>query len=111
QLPFHEVVQQANRLLHQDLCSGHFVTLAALLLDNHSHRVQFLSAGHGPTLVVRNQGKVEELPAQAIPLGIDVPLTLEQPLEIDLMPGDMVAMFSDGCSDIRNSAGEKFGQE
>jgi len=27
------------------------------------------------------------------------------------LPGDMVAMFSDGCYDARNSVGEKFGQE
>jgi hypothetical protein len=107
-----EILQQANRLLQKDLCSGHFVTLAALLLDSHMHRMQFLSAGHGPTLVVRNQaGSIEELPAQSIPLGIDVPLPLEDALQIELMPGDLVAMFSDGCYDARNAAGEKFGQE
>jgi hypothetical protein len=107
-----EIIQQANRLLQKDLCSGHFVTLAAMILDSHSHRVQFLSAGHGPTLVVRHQeGSVEELPAQSIPLGIDVPLPLENVLELELLPGDMVAMFSDGCSDSRNTAGEAFGLE
>lgn len=107
-----EVIQQANRLLHRDLCSGQFVTLAALILDTRSHRIKFMSAGHGPTLVVRNQtGSIDELPAQSIPLGIDAPIPLEDALEIELKPGDMVAMFSDGCYDARNSAGEKFGQE
>lgn len=107
-----EIFQQANYLLQKDMCSGQFVTLAAVMLDINSHIIKYISAGHGPTLVIRNKdGTVENLPAQSIPLGVDTPLTLEDVIEVKLLPGDIVAMFSDGCYEEKNDKGEAFGLE
>lgn len=107
-----EIIQQANRLLNTDLCGGQFVTLAALMPDLRTHRVKFISAGHGSTLLFHNkEGTVEELPAQSIPLGIEVPLKFEQELEFTMQPGDMVVMLSDGCFECKNQEGDRYGLE
>ena len=107
-----EIIQQANRLLNADLCGGQFVTLAALMLDINTHRVKYFSAGHGSTLLFRQKdGTVQELPAQSIPLGIDVPLKLEQALEFEMQPGDIVVMLSDGCYECMNPQGERYSLE
>ncbi len=107
-----EIIQRVNQLLSYDLCQGQFVTLTALVLDIKTHVAQYFSAGHGPTLVIRaGKGTVERLSAQSIPLGIEVPLNLDEAISIQLEAGDIVAMFSDGCYEAKNEEGEAFGLE
>lgn len=107
-----QIIQRVNELLAYDLSAGQFVTLTALVLDVKSHTAKYFSAGHGPTLVIRNQKEtVERLSAQSIPLGIDVPLKLDEAINVTLDPGDLVAMFSDGCYEGKNEEGEAFGLE
>lgn len=106
-----EILHQVNTLLCRDMYSGHFVTLAILKLDTESHRCHYLSAGHAPTLLVRHNGDVETIPSQGIPLGMDNPIVFDDKNEIVLLPGDMIAMFSDGCYEAKNKKGESFGLE
>jgi len=107
-----EIIQRVNQLLSNDLRSGQFVTLTALVLCMNTHTAKYFSAGHGPTLVIRKQdGTVENLEAQSIPLGIDTPLNMDPPIKFALVPGDIVAMFSDGCYEGKNDEGEAFGLE
>lgn len=107
-----EIIQKVNQLLSYDLCAGQFVTLTALVLCLNSNTAKYFSAGHGPTLVIRKkEGTVESLEAQSIPLGIDIPLKLDDAITLTLAPGDIVAMFSDGCYEGKNEEGEAFGLE
>jgi hypothetical protein len=107
-----ETIQRVNQLMSNDLAAGQFVTLTALVLSMNTHTVKYFSAGHGPTLLIRKQeGTVERLKAQSIPLGIDVPLKIEPPIKFALAPGDIVAMFSDGCYEAKNDEDEAFGLE
>jgi hypothetical protein len=104
-----EIIQRVNQLMANDLNAGQFVTLTALVLCMKSNQAKYFSAGHGPTLLIKKNAMVEKLEAQSIPLGIDVPLKIEPPIKFTIEPGDMVAMFSDGCYEGKNSAGEAFG--
>ena len=107
-----EIIQRVNQLLSNDLGAGQFVTLTALVLEVNTHKAKYFSAGHGPTLVIRKEeGTVERLQAQSIPLGIDIPLKLDDAIDLTLDPGDIVAMFSDGCYEGKNEEGEEFGLE
>jgi phosphoserine phosphatase len=107
-----DVMRVANQLLTNDMYSGKFVTLAALKLDMGAHRAEFLSAGHAPTLLIRaDSGMVETLSAQAMPMGIDVSLSMDQSIHFEMAPGDMFVMFSDGYYEWRNASGEPFGIE
>ncbi len=107
-----EIIERVNQLLHTDLRAGQFVTMTALVLCMNSHSAKYFSAGHGPTLVIsKKEGTVERLAAQSIPLGIDVPLKMEPPIKFSIAPGDIVAMFSDGCYEGKNNKDEEFGIE
>lgn len=107
-----EIIERVNYLLSRDLRAGQFVTLTALVLCMQSHTAKYFSAGHGPTLVIRKkEGTVARLEAQSIPLGIDEPLKSDPPIKFDIAPGDIIAMFSDGCYEEKNNAGEEFGIE
>jgi hypothetical protein len=107
-----EIIQRVNELMSNDLRSGQFVTLTALVLCMKTNTAKYFSAGHGPTLHIKNkEGTVERLEAQSIPLGIDVPLKMEAPIKFTLEVGDIVAMFSDGCYEGKNDKDEIFGIE
>ncbi len=107
-----EIIQRVNQLMSGDLSAGQFVTLTALVLCLNTNTAKYFSAGHGPTLVIRKKGNaVEQLDAQSIPLGIDVPLKIEPPIKFALEDGDIVAMFSDGCYEGKNNDDEAFGIE
>jgi stage II sporulation SpoE-like protein len=107
-----EIIQRVNQLMSCDLQAGQFVTLTALVLCLNTHTAKYFSAGHGPTLVIRKkEGTVERMGAQSVPLGIDVPLKMEPPIKIAMAPGDIVAMFSDGCYEGTNDDNEAFGLE
>lgn len=107
-----EIIQRVNQLMANDLKAGQFVTLTAMVLCTKSHMGKYFSAGHGPTLHIKHKDSVvEKLQAQSIPLGIDVPLEMESPIKFNIEPGDMIAMFSDGCYEGKNAEGQAFGIE
>ncbi|MCZ6526312.1 MAG: PP2C family protein-serine/threonine phosphatase [Gammaproteobacteria bacterium] len=90
--------------------SGKFVTFALLDLDIDDHTATFLSAGHAPSLIIRGEnGDIDHINAQGMPLGILDSQELEQPVTFNLQPGDLVILFSDGAYEVSNKAGEQFG--
>ncbi len=73
-------------------------------------RMTFSSAGMPPALVRRaGDGRVEELTSPGMPLG---GLADGYPeLEIELAPGDLVVLMSDGLPELPDAAGEPLGYE
>jgi serine phosphatase RsbU (regulator of sigma subunit) len=106
------VLERVNGLLHADLTDGRFVTLALVDVDAASHEVRLLSAGHGPTLHVRaSDGQVTTFGSQGLPLGIVDENSLDEPIRIQLAPGDSVVVCSDGLFEPANTRGEEYGIE
>lgn len=104
------VLDRANRLLHEDLPDGRFVTLVLVDLDAETHEAHLLSAGHGPTLHVRGQdGGVEEILAQGMPLALVDEQEMDAAVPCQLAPGDLLALCSDGVFEATNPAGELYG--
>lgn len=106
------VLERVNRLLHDDVPHGRFVTFALLELDPAAHRGVFLSAGHGPSLFVAGEsGQATSVGAQGLPLAIIEEQTMESALTFDFGPGDLIAIFSDGYSEWTDGEGREFGLE
>ena len=98
--------------LHRDIPEGKFVTLVLIDLDAESHRARLLSAGHGPTFVVRDSnGDVRTLGSQGMPLGLTEDQMMDGPIETSLEPGDLVVAVSDGFFEWADAADEAFGLE
>lgn len=101
---------RVNELLHNDIPEGKFVTLVLFDLDAESHRFSLLSAGRGPTLVVRaRQGNVENFDAQGLPLGLFGDQAMDEPIQGCLEPGDLIVAVSDGFFEWSNASDEAFG--
>ena len=106
------VLRCVNRLLHDDIPPGRFVTFALLDVDADAHEMLLLSAGHGPTLHVRaGDGQLTELGSQCLPLGVVDDQVMDEPVRIRPAPGDFVVLLSDGFLEQHNAAGEPFGME
>jgi serine phosphatase RsbU (regulator of sigma subunit) len=78
-----------------------FATLLAVALDPRTHRLRVVSAGHGPSLIRRRQGTVQELVPQkqgGLPLGILEDSDYETGTA-ELGPGDAVFISSDGIGE------------
>lgn len=105
----HSFMERLNRLVCKDTRGGQFVTFFAATLDPGRGRLRVLSAGHGPGLVLRASGVVEEVPTHGPPLGVMEDAEFDAATEIGLEGGEVLLVTSDGFFEWRNSAGEQFG--
>jgi sigma-B regulation protein RsbU (phosphoserine phosphatase) len=106
-----ECVTQANRLLCADAASGMFVTLFYLGLRPGERRVTSVNAGHNPPLWYQTRrGKLRFLDRGGLPLGVDEAGTYKTE-ELDLEPGDILLLYTDGLVDAVDATMLPFGLE
>ena len=70
--------------------------------------LSYSNAGHNYPLLIRADGRVEQLSQSGMVLGIS-PSTQYELLETKLEPGDMLALFSDGVTEACTQEGTEFG--
>ncbi len=93
--PSHLMVR-INRLLQGDLPSDRFITFVLAMLQP-SGALKLVSAGHGPTLIYRAAtGEVDRFNGDGLPLGIDENDPYLPAIELQLLPGDVLMMLTDG---------------
>jgi sigma-B regulation protein RsbU (phosphoserine phosphatase) len=86
-----------------------FVTLFLGVLDLDSHQLHFASAGHGPPTLVRC-GAARVVPQESGPaLGLEVGFDYAENA-LRLLPGDRLAVFTDGIDEAFNEAAQMFGR-
>ena len=78
---------------------GAFVTAQCCLLDTHTGRLRFSSAGHPPMLRISANGDAEEFAPTGPALGLETD-ALYTETEIALTPKDRVLLYTDGLLDI-----------
>lgn len=105
-----ERLAQANRLLYESTDSDKFVTAFYGLLDLENHRLQYSNAGHNPPVVISSEGELRRLETGGPVLGVLPSFPYEQAL-IELHPGDVLLIYSDGFSEAMNLRFEEFGEE
>jgi sigma-B regulation protein RsbU (phosphoserine phosphatase) len=105
-----ELVERLNRHIAEASASNKFITLTAARLDPVSSRLAYVNAGHNPPLLVRRDGTLEELPPGGMPLGIFGGARY-QAGEVELGPGDLLCIFSDGITECETPAAEEYGPE
>ncbi|MGO8746304.1 MAG: SpoIIE family protein phosphatase [Thermoguttaceae bacterium] len=110
-------VEDAIAMMNQEICAtavpGSFITLGLCVIDPAKHEVTVASAGHPPPIFRRSDGRVEELPSDAVaglPLGV---LTEAEYIScsVNLGPGDCLALFSDGITEATDAEDKQYGLE
>ena len=101
----------ANRRLCEQNASMQFVTAFALVLDCVTGVAAIVNAGHNPPWLQRADGAGEFLSVSpGLPLGAWDDFEYEGATLV-LMPGDSVALYTDGVTEARNAADDMFGSE
>ncbi|EGB15532.1 protein serine/threonine phosphatase with PAS/PAC(s) sensor(s) [Pseudodesulfovibrio mercurii] len=107
-----QIVTEMNRHLAEDLYgSGRFMTLFFLRLDAAGAKAQWVRAGHDPALIYCPvHDAFTELGAEAgLPLGV-LRETRYREESGELLPGQLIAIGTDGIWEARNARGEMFGK-
>ncbi len=103
-----EIVQRLNDYLCTYLPEGSFVTLACVAVDSVTGKTEMVRAGHLPALVVDASGEIRSLnTGVSWPLGIGD--LVVRPESDALLPGELLALFSDGWTDQARKSGGTLG--
>jgi len=104
-----EVLQDANDMIAADSRSGMFVTLFYGILDEQTKSLVYANAGHPPPLLMRRgEDRFRALKVTGIALGVVEGMKYEE-RQIDLMPGDILVLYTDGVNEAINDCEEQFG--
>ena len=104
-----DLAGRVNLTILRDGISNRFATLFYAELQYDSGAVRWVNAGHNPALVIRKEG-VEQLGASSLPLGM-LEISEYEEMALQLSPGEMLVVYSDGVTEAENSEGEEFGIE
>jgi serine phosphatase RsbU (regulator of sigma subunit) len=101
-------LQAANERILADTQSDQFVTVFYGVLDGASGCLTYANAGHNPGLIVGEQ--IRELGNTGIPLGMFPDMSWQQ-AQVQLSPGQLLLLYTDGIPEATNSSHEEFGDE
>jgi len=106
-----DFLESLNRLLHEDLPSERFVTMAVGLLDFEDSTLELISAGHGPLLFYLSaEDRFRSYDAQGLPLGLLPHARYGDPQTLKFASGDILVLTTDGFVEWANADDEDFGQ-
>jgi hypothetical protein len=106
-----EALERTNQILVHERRSSLFITALCARLSLPTGRLRLANAGHEPPLVIPADGSpVQAIEARGALLGAFESLGLFE-TEVELGPGDVILFYTDGVTDARSHAGERFGDE
>ena len=102
---------QVNNRLAETLADDRFITAFIGVIDPQTDQLRFHSGGQGPIFIHRAADRTwEQYKPTSFPLGA-MPLSSVRPaISTRLLPGDILAVVSDGIFEYENEKGEQFGE-
>ena len=109
--PLVQLVARLNRYASAHSLDGlRFTTAILAQYDPGTRSLNYVNAGHNAPVLRRADATLEKLEVGGVPLGIDSAAVYET-ATIDLRPGDVLILYTDGVVEAFNHAGEEFGNE
>ncbi|GAM11030.1 phosphoserine phosphatase RsbP [Geobacter sp. OR-1] len=105
-----EFARQINRELCRVVRDESFATAICGILDAGDRSVRIASAGGPSLLLIRANGRAEEVGTQGLPFGMIENAEFDE-CRIDCAPGDCLLLFTDGAVEIQDSHGQMLGPE
>lgn len=103
-------LRSVNQLFYANTADSCYATLVFAHYDDTSRRLRYANCGHYPALLFRADESLERLDPTSTVLGMfaewDCSLN-----EVQLFPGDILALYTDGVIDAMSRAGEEFGEQ
>jgi sigma-B regulation protein RsbU (phosphoserine phosphatase) len=108
ELAMRVVMHRVNRLVYESTDGDRFITTFYGLIDPDHKRLLYINAGHNPPLLLRGDGSSEMLKDGGYPLGVFVDSRYSESV-IDLDPGAVLVLYTDGVVEARNALDQEFG--
>ncbi|MGH8494575.1 MAG: ATP-binding SpoIIE family protein phosphatase [Gammaproteobacteria bacterium] len=106
-----EAFTQVNNQLAEDLPDDRFVTAFLGFLDPDTHRVAYHSGGQAPILHFHAASGESVLHGPTrLPMGVFELESSDDAQSIELAPGDILGLISDGVYEYANTRGDQFGE-
>ena len=108
-----QIIGDVNRQISRDLmASGQFITLLGVQLVPATGRLAWVRAGHEPGILYRaRENRFEILKGDGVALGLDPETVFPENETTDIVPGDVLVLYTDGIPEARNPQGIMFGRE
>lgn len=104
-----DFITKINKIFHRDSLPNLFASLLFIQLENNSHLIEYINAGHFPPLILKGR-EIIELEKGNAALGI-----ISEPeffsRRITLNTNETFIAYSDGVFEARNESGEFLGIE
>jgi serine phosphatase RsbU (regulator of sigma subunit)/catechol 2,3-dioxygenase-like lactoylglutathione lyase family enzyme len=105
-----KLLRAVNRLFCQSTTDGAFATLFFAEYDDAAGRLRYANCGHLSALLLRKDESVDRMDATATVLGIFQKWDCEIG-EQEILPGDTLALYTDGVTEALDEAMEEFGED
>ena len=103
-----QTVDHINKVLTRRAIDARYATLLYGQLSNDG-KLMFCNAGHNPPLIFGPDG-LRRIESGGMPVGLFeiAPYTCDT---LNMKPGDIMMLYSDGVTEAHNVAGEEFGEQ
>ncbi len=103
------VLFATNERILKDSSANLFVTVFYGVLDPETGTLTYANAGHNPPILLRcgDDASIDLLEKTGLPIGIEEETAWERQ-NIQINPGDVLVLYTDGIPEAQNSAGEFF---
>ena len=109
-----DVVGHVQRLLVHNVRFSTFVTLFLGSFEPATHILTYCNAGHNPPLLLASRTNAGAQTRWLMPTGAAVGITEGtnfQESKVQLQPGDILVLYTDGVTEAMDDKGEEFGRD
>lgn len=105
-----QAVSLTNNLLYASTDPSKYATLCYCILDADSHTLSFCNAGHNPPFLFSPSKEYVRLVEGGIVTGMIPEFPYADKL-VEISPGSVLVLFTDGVTEAMNTQEEEFGEE
>lgn len=110
QLPLSDLTGRVNDLMCENTGGTKFVTFFWGILDASARTLTYVNAGHNYPYLMHPDGSFERLDRGGMILGVLKTSTPYEQATVQLAPGDVLFLFTDGVSEAMNRTSEEYGE-
>jgi phosphoserine phosphatase RsbU/P len=110
-LPVAEMSDKLNKLIYKASPPDKYITFFMAILDAETGKLELVNAGHNPILLLKNDGRLEQISAGGVGLGMfdfGIPYNGQT---IEMAAGDKLFLYTDGIPEAMNQDEVEYSDE